>query len=82
MAGARDVSRQALGRLPWFALFFLRARRLRPVLLMVSSWMGYDPSFPDRVEGRQSASLAGSCSTVPPELRDEWEPSSAPATPW
>ena len=28
---------QALGRLPWFALFFLRARRLRPVLPMVSS---------------------------------------------
>ena len=26
---------QALGRLPWLALFFLRARRLRPVLLMV-----------------------------------------------
>jgi hypothetical protein len=23
---------QALGRLPWFAPFFLRARRLRPVL--------------------------------------------------
>lgn len=28
---------QALGRLPWLALFFLRARRLRPVLPMVSS---------------------------------------------
>ena len=26
---------QALGRLPWFAFFFLRARRLRPVLPMV-----------------------------------------------
>ena len=26
---------QALGRLPWFAAFFLRARRLRPVLPMV-----------------------------------------------
>ena len=26
---------QALGRLPWFALFFLRARRLRPVFPMV-----------------------------------------------
>ena len=30
-------SAQALGRLPWFAPFFLRARRLRPVLPMVSS---------------------------------------------
>ena len=29
---------QALGRLPWFAPFFLRARRLRPVLPMVTSW--------------------------------------------
>jgi hypothetical protein len=29
--------RQALGRLPWLAPFFLRARRLRPVLPMVSS---------------------------------------------
>ena len=28
-------SAQALGRLPWFAPFFLRARRLRPVLPMV-----------------------------------------------
>src|SRR5689334_12849009 len=28
-------ARQALGRLPWFAPFFLRARRLRPVLPMV-----------------------------------------------
>ena len=29
------ANRQALGRLPWFAAFFLRARRLRPVLPMV-----------------------------------------------
>lgn len=29
---------QALGRLPWFAPFFLRARRLRPVLPMMTSW--------------------------------------------
>src|SRR5690606_34490494 len=29
------VDDQALGRLPWFAPFFLRARRLRPVLPMV-----------------------------------------------
>ncbi len=28
---------QALGRLPWLAAFFLRARRLRPVLPMVTS---------------------------------------------
>ncbi len=26
------VQAQALGRLPWFALFLRRARRLRPVL--------------------------------------------------
>ena len=31
------VSAQALGRLPWLAAFFLRPRRLRPVLPMVSS---------------------------------------------
>ena len=31
---------QALGRLPWFAAFFLRARRLRPVLPMRSSYVG------------------------------------------
>ena len=34
---ARGRLSQALGRLPWFAPFFLRARRLRPVLPMVSS---------------------------------------------
>ena len=33
------VCRQALGRLPWFAPFFLRARRLRPVLPMWSSYV-------------------------------------------
>ena len=44
-------ARQALGRLPWFAPFFLRARRLRPVLPMVvllsrspgSQWLGNPP---------------------------------------
>ena len=34
---ARRLDAQALGRLPWLAPFFLRARRLRPVLPMVSS---------------------------------------------
>ena len=34
---AQERLGQALGRLPWFAPFFLRARRLRPVLPMVSS---------------------------------------------
>ncbi|ANP27923.1 hypothetical protein DAD186_13730 [Dermabacter vaginalis] len=29
---------QALGRLPWFALFFLRDLRLRPRLLMALSF--------------------------------------------
>ena len=38
LGGSADLNRgQALGRLPWFAPFFLRARRLRPVLPMVSS---------------------------------------------
>jgi hypothetical protein len=31
------VQRQLLGRLPWFAAFLRRERRLRPVLLMRSS---------------------------------------------
>ena len=35
LAACRRLT-QALGRLPWFAPFFLRARRLRPVLLMES----------------------------------------------
>ena len=35
---------QALGRLPWFAPFFLRARRLRPVLPMGSSCGGSAPA--------------------------------------
>src|SRR5690242_7413950 len=34
----QEVNAQALGRLPWFAPFFLRARRLRPVLPMVCSF--------------------------------------------
>src|SRR3954453_16563482 len=40
-AGSGDMSwaRQALGRLPWLAFFFLRPRRLRPVLLIVTSWI-------------------------------------------
>ena len=37
---------QALGRLPWFAPFFLRARRLRPVLPMRSSYVSRSGSFP------------------------------------
>ena len=37
--GSFDVQRQLLGRLPWFALFLRRERRLRPVLPMVSSWI-------------------------------------------
>jgi hypothetical protein len=35
--GSVHFCAQALGRLPWFAPFFLRARRLRPVLPMISS---------------------------------------------
>lgn len=31
------IAGQVLGRFPWLAPFFLRARRLRPVLPMVSS---------------------------------------------
>jgi len=34
----RGKNRQALGRLPWFAPFFLRARRFRPVLPIVCSF--------------------------------------------
>ena len=37
---------QALGRLPWFAAFFLRPRRLRPVLLMRSPRLGPDADHP------------------------------------
>jgi mycothiol system anti-sigma-R factor len=33
-----QIACQALGRLPWFAPFFLRARRLRPVFPMVHSF--------------------------------------------
>lgn len=40
------VLRQALGRLPWFAAFFLRARRFRPVLLMGDLLVDRPPSLP------------------------------------
>ncbi len=39
---------QALGRFPWLAPFFLRARRLRPVLPMGSSWSLSTSLGPDR----------------------------------
>ena len=35
--GPGEDVRQALGRFPWLAPFFLRARRLRPVLPIWSS---------------------------------------------
>ena len=67
---AREVrmnAGQALGRLPWLALFFLRARRLRPVLPMVSSstWApgrcgsGRPPLSQERRGFGQSAGPAG-----------------------
>ncbi len=37
---------QVLGRLPWFAAFFRRARRLRPVLPMMSSWIDVRGHYP------------------------------------
>jgi len=41
------VVRQALGRLPWLAAFFLRPRRLRPrLLIVVSSFVLKDPVVP------------------------------------
>ena len=42
--------RQALGRLPWFAPFFLRDFLLRPRLLMVTpngEWLAVLPAGPD-----------------------------------
>jgi hypothetical protein len=44
---------QALGRFPWFAPFFLRARRLRPVLpirsLLVTTAKSHSLSYHDGV---------------------------------
>ncbi len=49
---------QALGRLPWFAPFFLRARRLRPVLPMVCSFKLGDGQLSQRLR-RKRESAAG-----------------------
>ncbi len=57
VAGAR----QALGRLPWFAPFFLRARRLRPVLPMVV--------LLESVLGAVSQIRTGAANRVEPGLR-------------
>ena len=50
------ANRQALGRLPWFAAFFLRARRLRPVLPMVFllESLSRPPTLPGGVPGTKS----------------------------
>ena len=65
-----DACAQALGRLPWFAPFFLRARRLRPVLPMVSSWMSVaailsNDARPKPISPGASRSLGRAALTAP-----------------
>jgi mycothiol system anti-sigma-R factor len=46
--GSVAWSAQLLGRLPWLAFFFLRARRLLPVLPMMTSWKSASTAHPPR----------------------------------
>ena len=68
---------QALGRLPWFAPFFLRARRLRPVLPMGSSYVDAPgdlprsrrPSSQVRCDGANPATDRGTSNPGPAQSR-------------